>query len=269
MNFQPVNSGTNTEGYSANLTIQQNPTVFLTGKGTPGLTLLLNNQPVAAGQAISFGSVQVGSTNVVQLMLANQTPGALTVPSIQPLVNSAFKISGPAVSRPTVPPGSSVELDVTFAPTVTGPQQTTLTLGVASFVLQGTGTAPPPPLLPQPSVQLNLPVVASAQQGTIGITLEAPCPADASGTVSLGFRPAATGGPDDPTVAFSDGSGSASFTVAKGATTGQFGTGPSASFGSGTTAGTLVFTVTFGAIPCRKSRHPSGNDRNRCGGGRA
>jgi len=52
---------------------------------------------------------------------------------------------------------------------------------------------------------------------------------------------------DDPAISFADGTRSASFTVAKGATAGQFVSGPLLSFGTGTTAGTLTFTVTLGS----------------------
>jgi hypothetical protein len=251
INFQPNNPGTQPENYSAVLLTYgtqgvDNVQVYLLGTGTPGLTLLLNNQPLAAGQTIGFGNVQVGSTGTVKLMLANQTTAALTVPAIQPLTGAAFSVAGAAVSRPSVAPGASAELDLVFTPTATGAQQATFTVGVLSYPLQGTGTAATPPILPQPSLQVNLPTVASAQQGSIAVNLAALSAANASGTVTLAFQPA-NGLSDDPTVTFSDGTGSASFTVAQGASTGQFGTGPSASFGTGTTAGTLVFTVVLGS----------------------
>jgi hypothetical protein len=251
INFQPNNPGTQPENYSAILLTYgtqgvDNVQVYLLGTGTSGLTLLQNNQPVAAGQTIGFGNVQVGSTGTVQLILSNQTTAALTVPAIQPLTGAAFSVAGAAVSRPSVAPGSSAELDVVFTPTVTGPQQATLTIGVLSYPLQGTGTAATPPVLPQPSIQVNLATVASAQQGSIAVSLAAASPANASGTVTLAFTPA-SGLNDDPTVTFSDGTSSASFTVAQGATTGQFSAGPSAAFGTGTTAGTLVFTVVLGS----------------------
>jgi hypothetical protein len=179
------------------------------------------------------------------LILSNTTTTALTVPAIQPLTGAAFSVAGTAVARPSVAPGSSAELDVLFTPTATGPQQATLTIGVLSYPLQGTGTAGTPPVLPQPTIQVNLATVASAQQGSIAVSLAAASPANASGTVTLVFTPD-SGLNDDPAVTFSDGTNSASFTVAQGASTAQFSAGPSAAFGTGTTAGTLVFTVMFG-----------------------
>ena len=251
INFQPHNPGTQPENYSAVLLTYgtqgvDNIQVYLLGTGTPGLTLLQNNQPLAPSQMLAFGNVPVGSSGTLQLMLANQTPAALTVPAIQPFTVSAFSVAGAAVSRPSVAPGASVELDVVFTPTATGPQQATLTIGVFTYPLQGTGTAATPPVLPQPTIQVNLPTVASAQQGSIAVSLAAAAAANATGTVTLAFTPA-DGLNADPAVTFSDGTGSVSFTVAPGASTGQFSAGPSASFGTGTTAGTLAFTVVLGS----------------------
>ena len=250
INFQPNNPGTQPENYSAILLTYgtqgvDNVQVYLLRTGTAGLTLLQNNQPLAAGQTMGFGNVQVGSSGTVQLMLSNQTTAALTVPAVQPLTG-AFSVAGAAVARPSIAPGSSAELDVVFTPTATGPQQATLTIGVLSYPLQGTGTAATAPVLPQPSIQVNLPTVASAQQGSIAVRLAAASTANGSGTVPLAFTPA-SGLSDDPTVTFSNGTNSASFTVAQGSSTGQFSAGPSASFGTGTTAGTLVFTVMLGS----------------------
>jgi hypothetical protein len=260
IDFQPNGTG----NYSAVLETYgtqgvDNIQVYLLGTGTAGLALELNNQTIAAGQTIGLGNVQVGSSSTVKLMLANRNQPStppLTVPAIQPLVNSAFRLAGPALSRPAVVPGSSVELDLTFAPSVTGPQESTLTIGVLSLVLQGTGTAATLPVLPQPSIQVNLPVMASAQQGSLTVTLAAASAATITvpGTITLAFAPSVSGVSDDPTVTFADGTRSASFNVAPGASTGEFSGGASSvKFGSGTTAGTLQFTLTLGSDTAHSS----------------
>jgi hypothetical protein len=149
-------------------------------------------------------------------------------------------------------------LDVTFTPTTTGPQQATLTIGLLTYPLQGTGVAPPPPVFPAPSIQLTLATPGSAQQGSLSVSLASASTASGSGTVTLAFQcqrslvpkcgdPTVTVPCDDPTVTFADGTRSATFTVAEGASTGQFAGGSSVSFGTGTSAGTLVFTVTLGS----------------------
>jgi hypothetical protein len=234
---------------SANCTDAGNTiTVFLSGTGVPPLTVLLDNEPLGAGETVSFGSVQVGSSRTIALILSNpQTNPPLAVPTIPTLTGDAFSLAGSALSGPTVAPGSSAELDVTFTPTATGPQQATLTIGLLTYPLQGTGVAPPPPVFPAPSIQLTLQTAGSAQQGSLSVSLASGSVSSGSGTVTLAFQSAVSGVSDDPTVTFADGTRSAAFTVAAGASAGQFADGPSVAFGTGTTAGTLVFTVTLGA----------------------
>jgi hypothetical protein len=154
---------------------------------------------------------------------------------------AAFQLAPPSPAGALVATGSSAELQLVFSPTAAGPQQGTLTIGVATFPLTGTGTAPPPPVLPVPSIQLTPAALTSAQQGNLSISLASPSASSGSGTVTL------TGLSDDPAVSFADGTRSATFTVAAGASTGQFSGGPSVAFGTGTTAGTLTFTVTLGS----------------------
>jgi len=222
--------------------------VLLAGTGVPGLTVLLNNQPLGAGETISFGNVEAGSSKTIALMLANPaTNPPLTVPAISLSTGTAFSQPNSTLSGQTLAPGSSAELDLIFAPTATGAQHATLTIGLFTYPLAGTGVSPPPPVFPAPSIQLTLATPASAQQGSLSVSLASGSAASGSGTVTLAFQSAVSGVSDDPAVTFADGTRSATFTVAVGASAGQFAGGPSVSFGTGTTAGTLVFTVTLGA----------------------
>ena len=251
VHFEPDVTGS----YGASLQINQTGglAVFLLAKGVPGLAVLLNSQTVSAGDTVVFGNVQVGSAQTLKLLLANQTGAPLTVPAIPPLTGTDFSLAGAALSGPSVAPGKSAELDVTFAPTATGQRQATLTIGALSFPLQGVGIPGTPPVLPQPSIQVNLPAAASAQQGTLSVILAAAAPVSASGTVILVFQPSVAGVADDPAVTFADGTRSTSFSVAQGASSGQFNGGPTVSFGTGTTAGTLAFTVTLGSNTAQAS----------------
>jgi len=229
------------------------PTVFLTGKGVPGLTPLLNNQPLGAGETVPFGSVQVGASNTIKLLLDNQTAAPLTVPSIPSLTGGAFTLAGPALGGVAVAPNSAAELDLIFTPTAIGTQTATLTIGLFTYPLQGVGVAPPPPIFPAPSIEVTLGAVASAQQGSISVGLASGSVSSGGGTVTLTFQSAVAGVLDDPSVTFADGTRSTAFTVAEGATEGQFSGAGFVSFGTGTTAGTLVFTVTLGANTAQKS----------------
>lgn len=235
---------------SANMTIAAGNTItiILTAETVPGLTLLLNNQPVASGQTIPFGSVQVGSSETIQLFLSNpSTNPPLAVPSIPLLTSGDFTLSGAALAAPTVPPGGSAEIDITFIPSVAGLRQSTLTIGLVTYPLQGTGTEPPPPVFPTPSIQISLATPASAQQGSLSVTLASASASSGTGALTLSFQPSIAGVTDDPSITFVDGTRSAAFTVAEGASTGQFANGPSVQFSTGTTAGTITFAATLGA----------------------
>jgi hypothetical protein len=243
--FQPFQLGSP----SATMTIAAGNTfsVILLGVGVAGLSVLLTNQPVGAGETISFGDVPANSSRTLALMLTNQTTAALTVPTIAVLSGIGFSVAGSALAGPTVAPGSSAELDVTFSPVSAGLQEGTLGIGLVSYELQGTGVAPPALAFPAPSIQLNLPTPASAQQGSLSITLAQASAASGSGTVTLAFQSAVSGVSGDPAITFADGTVSNTFAVAEGAAVGQFAGGPSVSFGTGTTAGAIVITVTLGS----------------------
>jgi hypothetical protein len=244
--FEPFQQGS----ASATMTIAAGNTIaiFLSGTGVAGLTLLWNGAPLGAGQTVSFPQTSVGSSQTIALTLYNSPDNVpLTVPSIPALTSGSFSLAGSALAAPTVAPGESAELDVVFTPTATGPQQATLTVGLSTYPLVGTGVAPPPLVFPVPTLQLTPATLASAQQGSLSIGLASQSASAGSGTVTLAFQSAVSGVTDDPTIAFVDGTRSAAFTVAVGASSGQFTGGPSVAFGTGTTAGTLVFTVTLGS----------------------
>jgi len=249
--FEPFDPGSP----SATMTIAAGNTisVILSGAGVEGLTLLWKSQTLAAGQTVDFGNVQVGTSQTIALYLANQTSTPLTVPAIRVLTGSQFHLGGSALSAPLLSPGSSAELDVAFQPASTGPQYDTLYVGLLNYPLAGSGTAPPPATFPAPSITVNLPIAASAQQGTLSITLASASSSAGTGTVTLAFQSAVSGVSDDPSITFADGTRSATFSVAQGATTGQFPGGPTVEFGTGTTAGTLIFSVTLGSQSAQTS----------------
>jgi hypothetical protein len=240
VHFQPDQLGS----YSAPLQVNDISAILL-GKGIPGLTVLINNQPLSPTQTIDLGAVQVGSSLPVSLALANQTQQALTAGSVV-LQGTAFSFGGQPLSGVSLPAGTSAAASIVCVPKATGVQQGTLTVGLRSYTLLVTGTAPPPPVLPQPSLQVTLASDASAQQGKIAVNLDTPSTSDGSGTLTLEFQPAVSGVADDPAVTFPDGTRSVAFNVAKGASAGDFAGQPFVAFATGTTAGTLLFNVDIG-----------------------
>jgi hypothetical protein len=140
-----------------------------------------------------------------------------------------------------------VELDVTFSPTSNGAQQATLTIGLLTYPLLGMGTAAPPQTFPAPSIQITLSAPASGIQGSLSVTLASAPASSGAGMVTLAFQSAVTGVSDDPAITFQDGTRSAAFTVTEGSTRASFSDAPTVAFETGTTAGTVVFSVTLGA----------------------
>ena len=249
--FEPFQLGTP----SAILTVNAGNTfsAILSGKGVPGFSILWNGQPLGAGETIAFGQVQVGSSQTESIFFTNPGAVSLSVPAIPALTGGVFSLSGTALGAPSVAPGASAELDITFTPVATGIQQSILMVGLFTYPLEGTGIASMQATLPVPSIQLTPATLASAQQGNLLVNLESAAAAAGTGTVTLAFQSAITGVDDDPAITFSDGSRSAAFTVAPGASTGQFSAGPSLPFATGTTAGTITFTATLGSNTAQAS----------------
>ena len=80
------------------------------------------------------------------------------------------------------------------------------------------------------------------QQATLGISLASPYPADITGTVSLSFKPSGSNGVDDPSVQFSSGGRSATFTIPANATQATFG-GSQLAIQAGSVMGTVSLAI--------------------------
>jgi len=90
--------------------------------------------------------------------------------------------------------------------------------------------------------------MASGEQHTLTVKLPAPSSVAASGTITLGFKPASATVADDSSVQFIlSGKRLASFTVAQGATNILINGQPNITFSTGTTAGKLTFSMDAGA----------------------
>ena len=199
---------------------------------------------------VSFGSVPVGQSPNIEVLILNQTSAELSVPSVS-VSGAGFSLISQPPSGATVKPAASAALEVRFSPTVAGAANGTLTIGGQNYALIGTGVIPP---LPEPRIVLTLAQPGSAQQGTVAVSLSAPSQTSATGTVTLTFVPAAAiQGAADPAIAFASGGQSASFNVFIGATEGAFGAASSMPFQTGTTAGTLSVAVALGGNTVQQS----------------
>jgi hypothetical protein len=145
-------------------------------------------------------------------------PGGLTL-------SSAGLLSG----TPTAAGAFSFTVSVTDSKQTTVAQTYQLTINnapVSTPTVTGVGSTAPP-----------------AQQPAISVQLGQPYPTDLTGTITLTFAPAA-GNVDDPSIQFSTGGRSVTFTIPAGQTTAVF-SAATISLGTGTVAGTITLTLHF------------------------
>ncbi len=207
------------------------------------------NSPVAlaAGGSIDFGSLAQGSTTTCQVVMANPTQAALTVQNIAVvnLEGTSFQMQPFSTPFPLAP-GGSATLEISFTPSGAGTQQGALEIDQLDIPLTGTGLNPP---FPQPIILVTIPDVASSQQGTLAVNFTSPSEASGTGQVQMAFTPAtAITNADDGIIFLSNSSQTVPFSVNQGDTAAEFGTASSVTFQTGTTAGTILFTVTLGDL---------------------
>lgn len=236
--FNPTSAGS----YSAFLEVNT-VNIVLQGTSVAGaaLTEAGSSTPLTAGSTIDFGSVNVGASHSITFTLSN--PGSASV-SVGTLAVSGAGFTGPIGLKAPVQlaAGQTASFQVTFAPQTGQPAQGTLTVDQRSFPLTGTGLSQP---LPTASIVLGSTLGASDDQNNVSITLASASPVNATGTLTLTFQPA-SGLPDDPAIVFLSGPPrTATVTIAAGDTVAQFNGQTSIQFQTGTTAGTIVFTLTL------------------------
>ena len=241
--FRVAFSPTAVGSYSAFLLVNT-INITLRGTVTPSATMTVGGgtTPLTAGAVIDFGSVQRGSSRLQTFTLANPNNASITVNT---LVVSGAGFRGPigATTPLPIPSGQSVSFQVAFEPAGGQASQGTLTVDQRSFVLTGQGLDPP---LPTASIQFGSAAGASAQQNNLSIPLAAPSPVSGTGTLTLAFHSSVPGVADDSAVQFLSGpKRAATVTISQGSTTAMFGSQSSMAFQTGSTAGTIVFTLTL------------------------
>jgi len=198
--------------------------------------------------AVNFGSVQVGSSAILNFQAVNQTTATLTVDSIS-VAAGDFALVGPAPSGTTLDPQASAGFSIRFSPTAAGARSAVLAIGSRQFALTGTGAALP---LPTPELSVTLGEAQSAQQGSVAVTFGAAAQTGGSGTVTLSFE-AQTASALDPGIVFAAGGKTVPFSFNQGDTAASFGGMSSAKFQTGTTAGTLTLEAQIGTAASRQT----------------
>src|SRR5581483_4062507 len=241
VSFTPSLSGS----FSAFLAVNS-INIVLQGAAAQAATVSLSGSqtPLSAGAVINFGSVTAGSTRSQGFVLSNPSASNVTVQNVA-LSGVAFKLL-PGLTLPVqISPGQTVNFQVAFTPPSGSSYQATLTVDSRSFNLAGQGLAP---VLPGVSLVLSSMVGASAQQNSISIPLDSAAQTSGTGTLSMTFQPAVAGVKDDPAIQFLSGpQRTQTVNIAVGGTVGTIGSQTSMRFQTGTTAGTITFTLTIGS----------------------
>ncbi len=235
--FSPISIGS----YSAFLLVNS-INISLRGTVAPAAVLTLDNgsAALAAGATIDFGSVQRGSSRLQTLTLTNPNSASLTISTLA-VTGVGFRGPIGAQAPIEIAYGESVSFQIAFEPPGGQPAQGTLTVDQRAFVLIGQGLDPP---LPAASIQLASAVGASVQQNNISIPLASAAQVSGTGTLTMQFQSSVPGVPDDAAVQFLSGpKRAATVTITAGDTMAKFGSQSSIAFQTGSTTGTILFTL--------------------------
>ncbi len=235
--FSPTGPGS----YSAALSVNTvSSTIFATA--VPAALVSFGLAQLATGATANFGQTQFGTTISQTFTLMN--PNSVSV------TENAITVTGAAFRGPTgvttplqLSAGGSATFQITFAPAVAGQAQGTVTIDQRSFGLTGLGLSPP---LPKGTISVSsAAAVSSAQQMNVSVVLASASQVPGTGTLTMTFQPA-NGLPDDASIQFLSGARrSATVTISPGDTIAKIGGQTNFAFQTGTTAGTIVFTLTL------------------------
>lgn len=239
IDFSPTITGS----FSAFLAVNS-INLVLQGNSVASASVLLSGSqtPLNAGAVVSFGSAVLGTSQTQGFELYNSSSGTVTVASV---VVSGSGFSGPiGLTTPvSIGSGQSVPFQVNFTPQSGTPYQGALTVDGRTFNLTGQGLDPP---LPTASIVFASSAGASAQQNSITIPLASASKIQGSGTLSMSFQSNVAGITDDAAIQFLSGPfRKATVSIAIGATSALIGGQSSMAFQTGTTAGTITFTLTL------------------------
>lgn len=242
--FNPLDTGLS---YPAYLNINGVRATVLVGTATVPATIAkldgTSKTILASGETIDFGAVERGSQTTLRFELSNLSGQPLTV---QRLAISGAAFHGPngAAAPLTLQPAASVLFEIAFAPQAAGAEQGLVELDGRRFVLLGTGKEPDPP---KPQIAVEPQTLRGAQQAKVSVKLASASRTSTSGELSMQFQAGAPGKASDPAVQFpANGQQTISFTVAEGDEVARFAGQPETEFQTGTTAGSIVFTVKLG-----------------------
>jgi hypothetical protein len=241
--FSPSQAGPATAGLIAN----GSQLATFNGTGLASVAVSLQSgSPIPA--PLDFGSVERGKTAAQQIVVTNGTGSSVLVNV--GTTSDQFKVKS-AVTQFPLDAGAQASLEIDFVPTADGSQQANLEINQLVYALTGVGTDPP---FPPPQMVFDSASYASSQQGKLTVQLAAPSQATGTGEVDIEVNPVDASANTDSAIQFlSTGTRTVTFNVKQGDTVGHFGSGTSATFQTGTTAGNIVFTVKLGFFASTKT----------------
>ncbi|MFL6465018.1 MAG: choice-of-anchor D domain-containing protein [Bryobacteraceae bacterium] len=203
----------------------------------------LTAQPATA---ISFGNVIAGSSSSSTLTFTVSNPQTtisdVSVPSVT-ATGAGFSISGAPAMPASISPGHSLTFKLLFSPSGTGTFGGTLSIGSRQFSLTAQGVSSP---VPDPSFSIDVQPLVSQKQAHLTINLASASPVSAIGTLTMQFTPSVNNVSDDPAIHFVATSGrQLQVNVESGSQTATYNGQSALTFQTGTTAGTVTFTLTF------------------------
>ncbi|MGI8962620.1 MAG: choice-of-anchor D domain-containing protein [Bryobacteraceae bacterium] len=199
-----------------------------------------------AATPIDFGQVTSGTNGTAALTFTVTNPitsfDAITVPNLA-VSGANFALTGAPAMPVSIQPGQSISFQVIFSGSTTGTHSGTLAIGTRQFSLVGQTVSSP---LPDLSFKLDLQPLTSQHQVHLSIQLTRPSPVIAIGELTMQFASSVSNVADDPAVYFLATSGrNLQVSVASGAQAATYNGQSALTFQTGTTAGTITFTVTF------------------------
>jgi hypothetical protein len=229
--------------YSANFLINAMNFV-LQGTALPSAVVTVGSSttPLSAGATVNFGSVDVGQKQTETFVLSNSGTANINIATLA--VSGADFVGPIGLSAPVqLAPGQTASFQVSFTPKSGPAAQGVLTVDTRTFNLTGQGLTAPPP---SASLVFASTVGASAQQNSISIPLASASQWSGTGTLTLAFQSSVAGVTDDPAIEFLSGPPRiATITVSPGDTSAAIAGQSSMAFQTGTTAGTITFTLTL------------------------
>lgn len=238
-------NGTVAAGYSANLQVTStgsaNISVLLLATAlTPPLLTAVTGCTIGSQSAFDFGNVTIGTQHLCNFSLFNPTGTPILISTIT--LSSPFTFQQNPVTPVTIASNTAIAFTVIITPGCgTASYNGSLIINGQTFPLVAAGITPS---LAKPTIAFDKSTFASGEQHSVSISLPSVSPCGATGNLNLAFTPNVAGVADDTAVVFVKGNvRSLQFTVPPNSSQVTIAGQGSQTFQTGTTAGTIKFTI--------------------------